>query len=248
MARYKPSDQQLADFLREVEVLMQEVRNDYELYFLQQIRRAPQDRATVLQRKIREMDRLPTHNTQLKFLRNTLRAKYSSLNQYWTRVMKQIEEGTYRRHIEMADRREAMRRRQQLELERARKARRRPQQRQPASADPEDEDTADTEDTEDQPRRAAGAGRPAGRRADRPRRLPASAAAFDAGSPELLQAYSRARSRTGEPGLSPAETRMLALKLKKHAMAMRARGAGDVRYRVTIEGGRARLKAIKGKE
>ena len=126
----QPKDSALARLLLETEALMTEVKNEYEMYFLQQVRRAPDDKAKRLQRKIREMDRHFSSNTALKFRRTALRARFGSLNTYWRRVLQQIETGTYHRHKVVADRHDRQRNEtaSTRELLEARKAEREEQQ------------------------------------------------------------------------------------------------------------------------
>lgn len=109
MARPKPNERRLDALLAEAEALFVEVKNEYELYFLQRIRRAPLVKTSTLQRKVRELDRQFTSNTQLKFRRGSLKSRLGSMSNYWRRTMEQIEAGTYHRHKVMAQRRESER-------------------------------------------------------------------------------------------------------------------------------------------
>jgi len=109
LARRKPEEQRLVAMLAEAETLFVEVKNEYELYFLQRVRRAPLVKTATLRRKIRELDRHFTSNTQLKFRRGSLKSRFGSLSNYWRRTMEQIEAGTYHRHKVMARRRESER-------------------------------------------------------------------------------------------------------------------------------------------
>ena len=109
MARRKTDEKRLDALLAEAESLFIEVKNEYELYFLQRTRRAPLVKAAALQRKVRALDRSFTSNTRLKFRRGSLKSRFGSLSSYWRRTMEQIEAGTYHRHKVMAQRRESER-------------------------------------------------------------------------------------------------------------------------------------------
>ncbi len=222
MARLKDSDQRLLNLLDDVENEMNELRNEYELYFLQQIRKAPEQQVQKMKRTIRQMIDMPTNNTQLKFKKNVLRSRWGSLQDYWRRINYQIEKGTYRRHIELADHREKQRLRlEQLKREREREA--------AAAAGGE---PAEAEAT---PAKPAAPARP------RPKRP--AVRSFEADSPDLLRAYVTAREKTGEP--TGIDARKLRLTLQKNALAIKARtGAKRVEFRVAIEDGKTRFKAV----
>lgn len=109
MARPKTEEKRLDALLAEAEALFVEVKNEYELYFLQRVRRAPLVKTATLQRKVRALDRHFTSNTHLKFRRGSLKSRFGSLSNYWRRTMEQIESGTYHRHKVMAQRRDSER-------------------------------------------------------------------------------------------------------------------------------------------
>ena len=225
MPRYGPEDQKLMDQLRDAEILMKEVKNEFELYFLQQVRRTPDRRATQLKRMFLELDSSRSTNTQLRFKKNSVKATYGSLTRYWHRVLKQIEEGTYRRHIDMADRRERMHaeiQRQQQEVADRAKAN-------------EPDEAADQE---------IPAAALLGDARSRPRAVKPQRQLYEPGSNELMQAYVRAKRVTGE-AVNNAEVRRLSLKIKQHANAIMARtGAGQVKFTVTVKDGQAKVTAV----
>ena len=121
MARRQPKEQQLATLLREADAMLIEVKNEYELYFLGRIPAAPVRKMQVLQRKVRELDRHFTSNTQLKFQRTSLRSRFGTLSGYWQRSLVQIESGTYRRHQVRADRHDSERAMKDIARKRAEK-------------------------------------------------------------------------------------------------------------------------------
>jgi len=119
LARAPRHEQHLATLVREAEALLMEVKNEYELYFLGRTPAAPVRKAQLLQRKVRELDRHFTSNTQLKFQRTSLRSRFGSLSGYWQRTMVQIESGTYRRHQVRADRMDSQRAMKEIAKKRA---------------------------------------------------------------------------------------------------------------------------------
>ncbi len=221
ISRYKPSDQALARSMIEAEKLMNEVKTEYELYFLQQRRISPEARATQLKAKVRELDRHFTTNTQLKFKRNAIKSRFSALQTQWGRIMKQIEAGTYRRHQVVADRKEAARR--DLETRRRERA---------AAAAAAGEPEPDEEDT-DPPERAA-----------QRRKVKLPEGVYTEGSSSLFKAFVAARKETGE-GAKGLDEQKLHMTLKQHARAVKARtGAKKVAFRVAVEDGKTRVKVI----
>ena len=225
-SRYKASDQPLVILMKEAEVLMNEVKVEYELYFLQQRRSAPEHKAKQLQRRVRELDRHFTTNTQLKFKRNALRSRHGSLRTYWSRIMLQIEAGTYRRHREVADRHDAARQAHDIELAQQRAA-----EKQGAPSDAVGEPAA-----------------PSRPDAARPKRIRLPRGVYSEGSSSLFKAYTAAREKTGE-GSQGLDEKKLRMALRQHAKAVKARtGAKHVAFRVDVEDGKTRLKVIPIRE
>lgn len=230
ISRYKPSDQKLVRLMNEVEALMNAVRVEYELYFLQQSRIAPALKDKKLGAKVRDLDRHFTTNTQLKFKRNALRSRYGAQRTQWDRIMGQIEAGTYRRHRVVADRREAHRMAQEARLRAAKEAGRGDD----GSAAEEPGETAPAA----APREAAGG----------KRRIKLPKGVYSEGSAKLFKAFAAARQETGE-GTSGLDERKLKMTLKQHAKAVKARtGAKHVAFRVAVEDGKTRVKVIPIRE
>ncbi|HBO85155.1 MAG: hypothetical protein A2073_07310 [Deltaproteobacteria bacterium GWC2_42_11] len=76
---------------------MNKLKVDYEQYFMRIIKREPLALRDEVDRLILKYSSQPINNTQLKFRYGTLTAKCTSLKQYWNRILRQIEEGTYER-------------------------------------------------------------------------------------------------------------------------------------------------------
>ena len=225
ISRYKPSDQELVRLMNEVEALMNAVKVEYELYFLQQARIAPAHKDKQLGAKVRELDRHFTTNTQLKFKRNALRSRYGALRTQWDRIMGQIEAGTYRRHRVVADRRDAARMAAETRQREARAAAQ-----------------GDAEAAEEPAAQAAQASKGGKRRV----RLPKGV--YTEGSGKLFKAFAAAREQTGE-GTAGLDEKKLRMTLKQHANAVKARtGVKHVAFRVAVEDGKTRVKVIPIRE
>ncbi|MBO6935573.1 MAG: hypothetical protein JJ863_11380 [Deltaproteobacteria bacterium] len=106
----KPSefDARLADLENEITKL----RAIYEQWF-QGIERVPPVRMRErLDRQVRRMRREAPNNTALRFKYQTIFQRWITFTQYWDRITRRIEEGTYARDIRRAKRRRAAAERQ----------------------------------------------------------------------------------------------------------------------------------------
>ena len=70
---------------------------DYEQYFAKILKREPTTLRDEIDRIILKYSNQSTTNTSLKFRYSTLTSKYTSYKQFWNRILRQIEEGTYSR-------------------------------------------------------------------------------------------------------------------------------------------------------
>jgi hypothetical protein len=93
----KPSevDQELS----ELDDKIDRVRALYEQYFLGLEKLEPQVPRKEIDRRIWSLRREQIRNTAQRFRFNTIIQRYHSLQQYWGRVVREIENGTYRRDV-----------------------------------------------------------------------------------------------------------------------------------------------------
>ena len=70
---------------------------DYEQYFAKILKREPTTLRDEIDRIILKYSNQSIANTSLKFRYSTLTSKYTSYKQFWNRILRQIEEGTYSR-------------------------------------------------------------------------------------------------------------------------------------------------------
>lgn len=82
------------------------LRVAYDKYFSGVDRVAPQRQADRLHRLLRRCEATRPRQTSLRFRLDSLRARLNTYKHYWTRVMVQIENGTYRRHRDRVKRKQ----------------------------------------------------------------------------------------------------------------------------------------------
>lgn len=73
------------------------LKTEYEQYFMRLVKREPAKLREEVEKLILLYSNKSLTNTTLKFRFNTLVAKHSSYKQYWTRVLRAIDEGTFYR-------------------------------------------------------------------------------------------------------------------------------------------------------
>jgi hypothetical protein len=180
------------DDLQALENKLKALKLDYEQYFLGSRPREPAQARSEVQKLFTIYTNTPIQNTALRFRFNSLCARYFALRRQWDLVLRQIEEGTYSRHVFKANLHE-----------RARST----MSTLPAAPAP-----------------------------------PASAEVTP-NFQEVYEAYLAACRSTGEDTRSLTQERLSKV-LKGQAETIRKQyGCEDVRFRVVVEGGKARLKA-----
>jgi hypothetical protein len=180
------------DDLQALETKLKQLKLDYEQYFLGNRPREPAQGRSEVQKLFTLYTNTPIQNTALRFRFNSLCARYFALRRQWDLVLRQIEEGSYSRHVFKANLHERLR---------------------------------------------AGKGAPP---AAAP---PPPAPELSAGFKGVYEDYLAACRSTGEDTRSLTRERMDKV-LKGQADAIRKQyGCEEVRFRVVVEGGKARLKA-----
>lgn len=91
--------------LNDVESRLERLRALYEQWFQGFERLEPTVLRKEVDRRMYRLRRAQPHNTALRFRFNTLYQRYSTFQAYWSRVSRQIEEGTYRRDVMRARKR-----------------------------------------------------------------------------------------------------------------------------------------------
>jgi hypothetical protein len=98
-----------ASRLEEAERALERVRGLHEAYFLGMEKRAPEPERLDLQRRLNELRKQGTSNTGLRFRLENLVQRHIVLATYWSRTLREIESGTYRRDIFKATRHQTQR-------------------------------------------------------------------------------------------------------------------------------------------
>jgi hypothetical protein len=90
--------------LGELEVRLERLRALYEQYFLGFEKLEPSVARKDVDRRIWTLRHEHIRNTARRFKLQTLIQRYSTFQQYWQRICREIENGTYRRHLARAER------------------------------------------------------------------------------------------------------------------------------------------------
>ena len=179
----------VVDELKILDAKLNQLKREYEQYFLGTRPREPVLLAGEVRKLIAIQTNNPFPNTALKFKFSSICSRYQAFNRQWQDTLRKIEQGTYVRHRFKADLHE----REAAEVKQA-------------------------------------AAAPAGARAD---------------DPGVYTAYMEARQACGQDvkNLSPAKLRAI---LREQEKSLRARyGNAEIRFRVVVEGGKAKLKASR---
>jgi len=205
---------------KEVEVLdgeLDHLRTIYEQYFRGIERTEPFHQRDNIKRRLNVLHTTNIRNTALRFRVEQLVAKFNSYQNYWSRVCKQIEEGTYARDLFKA----------RLHAREREERRRKGQGKGEEAAPGEDVDQEGTAPRD----RPAAAARPAGGLSEE-----------QVGA--IYNAFVMAKRRCKEdPGAISAESLGSSLRRQIPAI-MKQYKCRSVEFKVVIKGGKALLKAV----
>jgi hypothetical protein len=258
----KPSDEppqlNYKELGREVEALekdINELRSLYELYFMGVEKMEPTNQRDLIKSQLRRWKELPIKNTAVRFHIQQLKARMVALENYWQRITKQKEDGTYSRDVARSKRRE----RERIEREARMKKLKDSRNGAAAGADSAPTQHAGSADlmgegraiTGEELREGRSASETAGRNtpaqpASNSMSRPSASSADDLTEPKLrrlYQTYIGARKRCGEPVDLRYEDMAAALR-KQVPRLLQSTGAKAVEFKVVIRSGRAVLKAL----
>lgn len=85
--------------INELELRLDRLRASYDQYFMGYEKLEPQVQRKDVDRRFQMLRKENIRNTALRFRFNVAVQKYSTYQSYWQRICRQIEEGTYKRHI-----------------------------------------------------------------------------------------------------------------------------------------------------
>ena len=246
-----PSEREQADHCDQLEKDINELRSQYELYFMGIERVEPAPQRDKVKAELRRMVGPHIRNTAIRFRVQQLKARMISLENYWERTLRQRESGNYRRDQARVTRREQERKKHELAV-----ARRRAEHH-AAEGLQATEDGRQAPSGEGHPisGTALQEGRSAAETAGAPRSRvptassrgrPSARSAEDLTEPKLrrlYQTYIGARKRCGEKVDLRYEDMAAALR-KQVPKLINQTGAKSVEFKVVIRSGKAVLKAL----
>lgn len=203
----------------------------YERYFNGVDRIPPAREHEKVKRTVRELARLRLKTTALRFRANTLRARLVTYEQYWTRILKQIENGTFRRLLAESGRREVLMRQRRAERAQGLARGEDPDAPQPRPAEPSEPIEGST---------PANAQRRPLRKPPPRVQLPDGMKANEAR--DLFKQFVAAKKSAGQ-AVEGLTYKKLVSKLAREVPKLRQKHGGDIRFEVTTVDGRVRLRA-----
>lgn len=89
--------------LHVLDVKLKQLKLDYEQYFLGSRPREPQQLRSEVQKLIQQQLAAPLKNTALRFRFNSINSRFQSFRRQWDNTVREIEAGTYTRHVFKAE-------------------------------------------------------------------------------------------------------------------------------------------------
>ncbi len=170
-----------------LDIKLKMLKNEYEQYFLGSRRREPSMLRGEVQKIVAYYANVPIRNTGYRFKFNNLRARFFTFRRHWDRILREIEEGRYERHLFRANLRE--------------------RERQEAAAPPRRTASSAKEERED-----------------------------------VFESYLAAREACGQSTAGITRKKLDALMQKQAAQLTGKLGCQEVKFRVVVADGKAKLK------
>lgn len=206
----------------------------YERYFNGVDRVPPARVHDRVKRHVRNIQRIRGGSTQLRFRSQGLKARLITYEQYWTRILRQIEKGTFKRLLAESKRREYEYQARKAEEAGAKAA----QSGIRAKIEAENEAEQSSATLRRQPPRRPSSSGPS-KRAQLPDGIDARAAR------DLFKQFVAAKKAAGEPvkGLTYGK---LVNKLARDVPKLQEKHGGEIRFEVATVNGKVRLRARRG--
>jgi len=102
MAQLNQAAKELEAEVQTVEKETDSLRTMFEMYFQGIERQPPTLKRDSIKRRVMNLRTTKIRNTELRFRINQLVARFNSYDNYWNRVLRQMEEGTYHRDVAKA--------------------------------------------------------------------------------------------------------------------------------------------------
>ena len=173
--------------LQLLDVKLKMLKNEYEQYFMGSRMREPSLLRGEVQKMVAYYANVPIRNTGYRFKFNNLRARFFAFRRHWDRILREIEEGRYERHLFRAKLREQ-------------------------------------------------------ERPDRPESARPGAGSEQAEREEVFESYLAAREACGQSTAGITRKRLDALMEKQAAQLSTKLGCREVKFRVVVTDGKAKLK------
>ena len=89
--------------LKMLEIRLTQLKLEYEKYFLGTRPTEPAQARSEIQKMVLKWSNTRITNTALRFKFNSLNGRYQAFKRQWDNILRQIEAGTYKRHVFKAD-------------------------------------------------------------------------------------------------------------------------------------------------
>ncbi len=99
MLKSDPKNRKGMQEVLQLEDEIEKLKHKYDLYFAGIDNIDPSDKKVRIQRLIARLNEISPRNPRIKFRFQSAAARFVAMNQYWTRICKQIEDGTYKRDL-----------------------------------------------------------------------------------------------------------------------------------------------------
>lgn len=217
------------DLLDDLEEDIEMLKVAYERYFNGVDRVPPARQHDTVKRQVRNLERIRSASTQLRYRAQGLKARLITYEQYWNRILRQIEKGTFKRVLAESSKRE-----REFQIQRA--------ARQAESAQAAQSGVLAKVDESEQsgvlPRRKPARPQPSAR--------PQLPDGMDSKSArQLFKQFIAAKKAAGEPvkGLTYGK---LVNKLASEIPKLQQKHGTTIRFEVATVNGKVRLRARKG--
>jgi len=231
-----PEMKDLSQFEAEIEKL----KVVFEQYFAGVEKKPPVEKRDELQKFLRQkILQVKSNNTAYKFKRQTMEQKFVTMNNYWTRVLNEIEEGTYIRLKKRAALHEKQKAEDAEEMAKRRIINEAARQGKSVSDALKEYEARKSGGGQPEP---AAPGKPGVAAPRAP--VPAGGPSVPAASPidRLHEAYMAARTKTGEANVDRAAFTAM---IQKQIPAIKQKfNCKSVEFKVVVEDGKTKLKAI----
>ncbi len=235
MLKSDPRNRKGMPELMQLEDEIDKLKHKFDLYFAGIENIDPRDKKVRVQRLIARLNDISPRNPNIKFRFQSAAARYVALNQYWTRICRQIDEGTYKRDLFKAN----IKRREGTEAKTffAKEA-----VQLPASEEGENAETPAKKETPAAAASEASRQTPATSQATRPASSPKPGASK--GMDLLLDKYVEQRNKNGG-GTANVDREELKKKLRKQAELLKKKhGAKSVGFKVVTRDGKTSFQPV----